>query len=251
MPKLSTKVSKPKKDRHKVVELTSMPIADRVALHNENYVPTVVMTGKDYFFGEWMVGNRFGSNNGYYGSYDATYVDRVMSMFPDCARKMHLFSGGIPGIPEDSDWYTFDVNPKNKPTWCGDAEKLSEVIPKGLLDPANLEKGPCRHAKFDIILADPPWSKEHCAKYFKMLPPDVQMRMGGKPRMPNRKKVVHECAKLVQPNGFLVWLDVQTPIFTNEEWQWVGSIYIFRSTNMWTRKVSIFRRRNQLELFKP
>ena len=96
----------------------------------------------------------------------------------------------------------------------GDAEQLSDcfVVNNG----------------FKLIIADPPYTPEDAKKYGY--------------KMPNRKKVLSECYKVVCPGGYLVWLDTRVPMWRKKEWKMVGTIGIVRSSNHRVRMVFIFKR---------
>jgi SAM-dependent methyltransferase len=127
---------------------------------------------------------------------------------------LHLFSGSlddsIPGIK-------LDIKGKNG-VIEKDAEKLSGAFSEG---------------RFDLILADPPYSNEDALHY-------------GTP-MINRNKVVSECYKILKPGGFLVWLDQVFPMFRKTEFKLVGTIGIIRSTNHRVRCVFIFQKTMKVE----
>jgi len=157
--------------------------------------------------GMWILGNNY-RGSGYYGAYPPQYVKRIMSLFPDAQRVLHLFSGSLP----PGNYVRFDINPDLGDV-CGDAHRLSEYFAAG---------------SFDLILADPPYSKEDADHY-------------GTP-MVNRNKVVSECAKVLEPGGFLVWLDQVLPMFRKDELHFCGAIGLVRSTNHRFRVVAVFRR---------
>lgn len=165
------------------------------------------------FDGMWWLGNdyRKKSDPAFYGAYPGNYLERVMSLFPDAKRVMHLFSGSLP----PGDYTRVDCS---RPTdiQC-DAHKL------GLLPGS-----PFNVPLFDLILADPPYSAEDAAKY-------------GTP-MIRRKVVLQECAKVLQPGGFLVWLDQQVPMWRKVDFRCVGVIGLVTSAGHRVRVVSIFER---------
>lgn len=174
--------------------------------------PTVTLTGRLY--APWRLGNNY-RGSGYYGAYPPEYVARVMSMFPDKRQVLHLFSGSLPSGP----YWRFDC--REAPAgddWegytRGDAERLTECFAPGC---------------FDLVLADPPYSVTDAAKYGTT--------------MPNRRQVVAEVAKVLQPGGWLVWLDVQEPMYRKADWIWRGFITVVRCTNHRVRIASLFERR--------
>jgi SAM-dependent methyltransferase len=165
--------------------------------------------------GMWILGNDY-KGSGYYGSYPPNYVKRVVSMFPDAQRILHLFSGSLPA----GNYTRFDCNQELNPDVFGDAETLSAYFEPN---------------SFDLILADPPYSEEDAKHY-------------GKP-MISRNKVLKECANVLEPGGFIIWLDQVLPMFRKDELLLCGVIGIVRSTNhrfrvsCWFKKIEELQRR--------
>jgi len=150
-----------------------------------------------WLWGIWSIGNDY-KGSGYYGAYPPKLLNRVMSMFPDAVNILHLFSGSLDGKVKGD---RFDINPDLKPDIVGDAHELSSLVKK----------------KYDLIIADPPYSEEDAKHY-------------GTP-MVNRNKVVEECVKILYPSGFLLWLDQVLPMYRKRELNRCISIGIERSTN--------------------
>lgn len=121
-----------------------------------------------------MIGNYYKNSTDFYGAYPHSYLKRVMSLFPDVNNNniLHLFSGSlddnVPGIK-------MDIKNGKGNVVVKDAEKLSGAFSEG---------------RFELILADPPYSNEDAVHY-------------GTP-MVNRNKVVSECSKVLTDDGFLV-----------------------------------------------
>ncbi len=153
-----------------------------------------------WLWGIWSIGNNY-KGSGFYGSYPPRYVDRVMSMFPDAENILHLFSGSL---PEGVKGMRFDINSDNDPDITGDAHNLSTIMN-------------ANGYKFDLIMADPPYSAEDADHY-------------GTP-MINRNQVVKECHKVLEKGGYLLWLDQTLPMYRRDEWNRCISIGIERSTN--------------------
>lgn len=164
-----------------------------------------------WLWGVWIIGNNYANKNKYYGEYPPGYLDRVMSLFPDIEDNeiLHLFSGSL---DESVKGIRVDINPELKPDIVGDAEKLSEFLP---FSPK-------------LIIADPPYSEEDAKHYGTC--------------MVNRNKVVRECAKVLKPGGFLVWLDQVLPMYRRKELELVGTIGVIRSTNHRVRMVFIWQK---------
>lgn len=168
--------------------------------------------GKEFIHGFWFVGG--GNISSFYGSYQIEYLKRINSLFPDVKGKteiVHLFSGSIPccddytvvGLP-DAD--------NNTPDIVADAHELSSHLP---FQPF-------------LIFADPPYSIEDSEHYADS--------------MVNRAKVMSECAVVLKPGGYLVWIDQALPTFSNDELNLVGAIGYIRSTGNRFRMVTIFRK---------
>ena len=150
-----------------------------------------------WLWGIWSIGNNY-KGSGYYGSFPPRYLERVMSMFPDAEHVLHLFSGSL---SKEVKGIRFDINPDLSPDLAGDAHNLSHFFAP----------------KFDLVIADPPYSEEDALHY-------------GTP-MINRNKVVKECVKVLKKGGFLIWLDQTLPMYRKEELERCISIGIERSTN--------------------
>jgi len=182
----------------------------------ENYNKTFegysrpLQASDQWLWGVWIIGNNYSDKSRYYGEYPPGYLDRVMSLFPDIEDNeiLHLFSGSL---SESVKGIRFDINPELKPDIVGDAEKLSEFLS---FSPR-------------LIIADPPYSEEDTNHYGIC--------------MVNRNKVVQECAKVLKPGGFLVWLDQVIPMYRREELELVGTIVI-RSTNHRVKMVFILQK---------
>jgi len=190
-----------------------LSIEERAKIYNETFpkYPKLVVD-KGWLYGVWMMGNTYKSGSYYYGAYPYGYLKRMYTLFPDCKKILHLFSGMLTS-EEARGGIRFDIRITCKPDVLGDAHELSKYFP------ANT---------FDLILADPPYSNEDAYHY-------------GRP-MINRNKVIKECVKVLQPNGFIVWLDQVLPMYRKKELKLVGTIGIVISTNHRFRIASIFQK---------
>lgn len=182
--------------------------------------------------GTWMIGNNYRRTNDLYGAYPPSYLKRVHSMFPEARRVLHLFSGGlteqdaaafIEGVEVDheGDMHAdkdFDLDLVDSkgpdegryPTHQGDVTDLPEEWA----------------SKFDLVLADPPYSADDAKKYGV--------------KMPNIPKVMREAARVTKPGGNLVWLSTSFPMYRSDQWKLWGTIQLLRSTNHRVRGVFIF-----------
>ncbi len=192
-------------------------LAERVAFYRSAFpdwpAPTTehgesVWQDGRWLNGIWILGNDYRNATPYYGAYPPNYLKRAVAMFPDAERVLHLFSGSLP----PGTYTRFDIHGPNADV-IGDAHQLASYF---------------KPAEFDLILSDPPYSGEDADHY-------------GTP-MIQRNKVLGQCAIVLQPGGFLVWLDQVLPMFRKRELHLCGAIGIVRSTNRRFRVASIFTR---------
>ena len=167
---------------------------------------------RPFLHGFWFVGG--GNISSFYGSYQEQYLNRISTLFPDCRGRhscVHLFSGSMP--PSD-DYLRVGKDPTGqyKSDFEVDAHSLSSFI----------EFNP------SLIYADPPYSREDSEHYENS--------------MVDRARIVKECALVLKPGGYLVWMDQALPIFSNDILQLVGGISYVRSTGNRFRLISIFRK---------
>jgi len=162
-------------------------------------------------YGMWVLGQDYRNKTTYHGAHPPNYLERANSLFPDAERVLHLFSGSLP----KSDAYTrLDMRDDIDTDVRGDATECDQLL---------------AGRTFDLIHADPPYSEEDATKY-------------GVPLV-NRNKVVAAAAKILEPGGFLVWLDMVMPMYSKEVFDYMGTIGMQRSTNHRFRCVVLFRRR--------
>lgn len=160
-----------------------------------------------FVHGTWMLGNNY-KGSGYYGAYPPQYLGRTGALFPDEGRVLHLFSGSM---PKSKKYVTVDV--QGKPSVQCDAHKLTAKF---------------RQRSFDVIFADPPYTKADAAHY-------------GTP-MINRRLVMNQCSQVLVPGGYLIWLDTIWPMVARTEFRLEGAILIMRSQNHRLRGALIFRK---------
>ncbi len=195
--------------------------------------------------GAWMIGACYKNPNKLYGAYPHGYLKRVHAMFPDARRILHVFSGGLTlrnaievagwdamvkvfdGIEESTGMAPtcmvsgkagvlmelVDMHGSKQgrfPTWQGDVLSLPEDW----------------EGRFDLILADPPYTAADAAVYD--CPP------------PNRGKIMRALRRVATRGGNLVWLDQVWPMHRKIDWKTWGTIGLVRSTNHRVRLVSMF-----------
>jgi hypothetical protein len=188
-----------------------MQLSDRI----DNYVkqtkfPRSLFISEDgRIVGTWIMGNDYRVKSAYYGGYPAGYLRRIRALFPDKQHVLHIFSGmvdldALPG-------HTVDINPALKPTYVDDAQTLQRVP---------LEK-------YDLILADPPYSIEDAERY--------QTSMV-------KRNVVLRALQRVSSGTHVVWLDQVLPMYRKDAFTVEAVIGMVKSTNHRFRVITIFRR---------
>lgn len=172
--------------------------------------PNSLFVGEDgRLSGIWVMGNNYRVASAYYGGYPHGYLQRVRALFPDRHITLHLFSGQVDQTYFPGD--TVDINPDNNATFVDDAQTLEKVP---------LEK-------YDIVLADPPYSVEDCDHY--------------QTTMVKRNKVMKALSRL-KSGCVVVWLDQVLPMYRKDQFKVIGYIGMVKSTNHRFRVVTIFER---------
>lgn len=162
-----------------------------------------------WLYGMWMLGNNYRSKMGYYGEYPPQYLKRIKAMFLCSEKVLHAFSGcADKGYWENE--VLVDVRDDVEADIVCSVEELPNIVKEG---------------KFDLILADPPYSGEDAEHYGCS--------------MINRKKCLSALGKIC--NGYIVWLDQMMPMYRKDEMKLVGTIGMIRSTNHRFRVISIFK----------
>lgn len=199
-----------------------MDIKERVDSYNDSFqyfsTQAPLMVTKRWIYGVWMIGNLYKNRSNYYGEYPHTYLKRIYSLFPDVFSNeiLHLFSGSL-NERERGD--KFDINSLFNPTYVGDVNDLSKIVPKN---------------KYRLIIADPPYSDEDAIHYGTC--------------MINRNKVIKECVKILCGNGFIVWLDQVLPMYNKKDVKLIGTIGLIRSTNHRVRCIFIWQKVSKINL---
>lgn len=181
----------------------------------DNYVketgyPLSLFVGGDgRVVGTWIMGQNYTVKSTFYGGYPHGYLARIKALFPDKSTVLHLFSGkvALDVIPGD----TVDIHPNRLPTYLDDAQTLEKVP---------LEK-------YDLILADPPYSIEDSERY--------------QTSMIKRNKVMAALTR-VGTGTFVVWLDQVLPMYRKVDWKIVAVIGMVKSTNHRFRVITIFEK---------
>lgn len=171
---------------------------------------SLFMAGDGRVVGTWIMGNDYRVKSEYYGGYPAGYLRRIRALFPEKCRPLHLFSGRVDLATFPGD--TVDINADLVPTYVDDAQILSNVP---------LEK-------YDLILADPPYSVEDAERY--------QTSMV-------KRNVVLRALQRTAPGTHIVWLDQVLPMYRKDCFEMQAVIGMVKSTNHRFRVVTVFGRR--------
>jgi SAM-dependent methyltransferase len=162
---------------------------------------------RDWIYGVWYCGTSF-QKAVYYGQYPATFVKRVLRLFPT-GKMLHLCCGrchidGALNVDIRDDLPEVDL--------VGNAESLPTLADK----------------TFDVVLIDPPYSQEDSERY-KV------------PLLVKPSKVMREAKRLLRPDGWLLWLDEKYPSYRRAEWRLRGLIAIITGFNRRTRVLSMWQ----------
>jgi len=166
---------------------------------------------KGWIHGVWYCGAFYTSS--LYGQYPPTFLKRALALFPTVKedRIMHLPSGTLTGPGMTVDLIRDEIR---KPKVQASAEKL-----------------PFEDNSFDLILSDPPYSKEDSKKY-------------GCPPFPLRG-MFQEARRVLAPGGYLGLLHFFYPTFRRADWQMVAMIGVCTGSNRKARLFTIFRSTKQ------
>jgi len=168
------------------------------------YAPLVIHN--DRLYTTWVIGALFRRRQGYYGEYPYRVKERILALFPDCTKILHLFSGTI----HDLNSITYDINADLKPTICDDVR--------------NVKNHKDIFSQMDLVIADPPYEKRDFDKY--------------KQEPFNKAQVIRDLGEIMKSGSYLAWLDVIVPIYSKKIWSLLGHIGLVVSTNtrvrMWT-----------------
>lgn len=185
---------------------------DRIAHYEKvtGFPRSIFVAADGRVVGTWIMGNDYRVKSSYYGGYPAGYLRRVRALFPDKKSALHLFSGRV----DVETWpgKLVDINPDLSPDYVSDAQDLKGVP----------------LTKFDIVLADPPYSVEDAEHY--------------KTTMIKRNKVMAALSR-VKKGTHVVWLDQVLPMYRKDTWAVEAVIGMVKSTNHRFRVVTVFRRK--------
>ena len=167
----------------------------------------ITVEDKGWVYGVWYCGTSWQKVK-LYGEYPPTFLKRALALFPDAKDILHCPSGTIMGPGVTVDMIVDDVR---KPQVQASADAI-----------------PLEDATFDLILSDPPYSKEDSAKYG--CPP---FPIGG---------FMKEAHRLLRVGGYLGVLDVRYPSYSGKKWKLAALIAVVTGFVRITRIFSIFER---------
>lgn len=185
-----------------------MRVEERVVAYSQSfpdYAPLHVFNNR--IEGIWVIGNTYGRDYNYYGAFPHGYLHRVLSLFPDKKNLMYAFSGPL----KDIKGVKVDINPTNEPDICCDITKINDFVEPN---------------SFDLIIADPPYSKDDAVKY--------------NVKYVDKRKALKALVNTLIPSGHIVWLDQMVPIYSKEQVILEGLIALYCGTNRRIRITSIF-----------
>ncbi|MCE2580732.1 hypothetical protein LDL36_20235 [Komagataeibacter sp. FNDCR1] len=170
---------------------------------------SLFVDGTGRVVGTWIMGADYRVSSGYYGGYPAGYLKRVRALFPEKRSTLHLFSGcvDLAAFPGD----TVDINPDRSPTYVDCAQTLTNVP----LD------------KYDLVLADPPYSVEDCEHYGTTMV---------------KRNLVMRALQRLPAGAHIVWLDQVLPMFRKDHFTVEATIGMWKSTNHRFRGITVFHR---------
>jgi hypothetical protein len=184
--------------------------------------------------GTWLIGACYKNPNPLYGAYPHGYLERVHSMFPDARSVLHVFSGGLTVFDARAAAWPIDTLPRDEDGTAQLEDRNTELVdmhgpeegrfPTWQGDLFDMPKD--WHARFDLILADPPYSADDAEKYATP--------------MINRARVTSHLRAFAKTGGHMVWLDQVWPMHSKKRWKTVGQVGLVRSTNHRVRLVTFF-----------
>lgn len=168
----------------------------------------ITIRDKGWVYGVWYCGTSFQKVK-LYGQYPPGFLKRALALFPDVAeeRILHCPSGTLTG-----------------PGMTVDIHKNEIQVPKVQ---AQADALPFADNSFDLVLSDPPYSKEDSAIY------------GCEP-FPMRG-FMNEATRVLSPNVYLGVLHTRYPSHHSSKWKLEGLIAVITGFERATRVFSIFR----------
>ncbi|TGM22031.1 class I SAM-dependent methyltransferase [Leptospira meyeri] len=172
------------------------------------------------FFGEWDYGQNFKNISGYKGAYAQQDFVRLEAAIPDMGNLLHLFSGSIPPGPYcrlDSNFAVIGTQIPGHDV-VGDATEAHLHF--------ELES-------FDVVMADPPWSKYHSEEIYNA-------------SLVDKAKVLKSVHPILKPGGILIWKDFSKPIWSGSEYDYLGRICIDPSSGHDDRSFKFYKKKGEV-----
>ncbi|TGM88260.1 class I SAM-dependent methyltransferase [Leptospira bouyouniensis] len=172
------------------------------------------------FYGEWDYGQNFKNISGYKGAYSLQDLVRLKAAIPDMGNLLHLFSGSIPAGPYSRLDSNFAVIGSQIPgrDVVGDATEAHKYF-----DPDS----------FDVVMADPPWSKYHSEEIYNC-------------SLVDKTKVLKSVHQILKPGGILIWKDFAKPIWSGSEYDYLGRICIDPSSGHDDRSFKFYKKKERV-----
>lgn len=168
----------------------------------------ITVADKGWVYGVWYCGTAWDKVR-LHGQYPPTFLKRAKALFPTAKRVLHCPSGSVVG---DNGDVTMDL------MLCDVRHPMIQA------DAAAL---PFLDSSFDLILSDPPYTKDDAAIYgCKPFPLGAMMK---------------EAKRVLQPNGYLGVLHTYYPSYRKKEWKLEGLIAVVTGFQRATRMFSVFR----------
>lgn len=189
----------------------------RIECYGTRY-PQALTVYNGRIYGVWVIGNDYRNKTKFYGQFPPSVLDRILALFPERKRILHLFSGTIPARPPSV--ITFDINKEYAPTICDDVRNLSKY-----------QKD---FADRDLVIADPAYDDSDFEEYSRRLKMDL------KPF--SKAQVFRDLYDVTTKGTIVTWLDTKKPIYRKDQWHLLGEIMISVSTNHRYRGLCLFQR---------
>lgn len=188
--------------------MKKLSMRNRVTLWNKKFkgkYPKIVFDRK-WLYGVWYCGTDYRKAK-YYGQYPPHFLTRLLTLFPDKKRIVHLCSGVV------NQDITIDIKRELRPVICADIQNL-----------------PFKDNVIDLFVADPPYSKQHAEEDY------------GTP-YPTMYKAMKSALPSLKVGGFFCILDIRYPSYKRKNgWSLVSIIMVVTGFAKVFRGVTIFEK---------